>query len=83
MAFVYLVPILPLGLAWGRARIEWEAYKETIRATAEVYGRAAAERLRPEIVRRFTSADYGWMWPFPGAVGRWFEGALAEIPPPP
>jgi hypothetical protein len=83
MAFVYLVPILPLGLAWGRARIEWEAYKETIRATAEIYGRPAAERLRTEIVRRFTSADYGWMWPFPGAVGRWFEDALAEIPPPP
>ena len=26
MAFVYLVPIFPLCLAWGRARIEWEAY---------------------------------------------------------
>ena len=83
MALVYLVPILPLGLAWGRARIEWEAYVETIRATAEIYGRPAAERLRPEIVRRFTSGDYGWMWPFPSAVGRWFEDALAEIPPPP
>src|SRR5438105_4637318 len=41
MAFVYLVPFFPLGLAWGRARIEWEAYVETIRATAEVRGRAA------------------------------------------
>src|ERR1700683_4512657 len=46
MAFVYLVPIFPLGLAWGRARIEWEAYVETIRATLEVYGPLAAERLR-------------------------------------
>jgi len=81
MAFVYLVPILPLGLAWGRARIEWEAYVETIRATAEIYGRPAAERLRPEIVRRFTSGDYGWMWPFPKAVHRWFDAAMAEIPP--
>jgi hypothetical protein len=25
MAIVYLLPIFPLGLAWGRARIEWEA----------------------------------------------------------
>ena len=47
MAFVYLVPFFPLFLAYGRARIEWEAYIETIRATAEVYGRAAAESLRP------------------------------------
>ena len=23
-AFVYLIPIFPVGLAWGRARIEWE-----------------------------------------------------------
>jgi hypothetical protein len=82
MAFVYLIPILPLGLAWGRARIEWEAYRETIRATAEIYGRKAAESLRPEIIRRFTSADYGWMWPFPGVVARWFDQAVAEIPPP-
>jgi hypothetical protein len=80
MAFVYLVPILPLGLAWGRARIEWEAYVETIRATAEIHGREAAERLRPEIVRRFTSGDYGWMWPFPTAVNRWFDAAMVELP---
>ena len=81
MAFIYLIPILPLGLAWGRAWIEWEAYVETIRATAELRGRAAAERLRPEIVRRFTSGDYGWMWPFPRAVNRWFDAALADLPP--
>jgi hypothetical protein len=78
MAFVYLVPLFPLGLAWGRARIEWEAYIETIRATLEVHGHEAAARLRPEIVRRFTSGDYGWMWPFPRTVGRWFDDALAR-----
>ena len=80
MGFVYLIPFFPLGLAWGRARIEWEAYEETIRATFELRGRAAAEALRPEIVRRFTGADYGWMWPFERAVGRWFDEVLAEIP---
>jgi hypothetical protein len=80
MAFVYLVPFLPLGLAWGRARIEWEAYEETIRATYEVYGRDGVSRLRDEIVRRFSSADYGWMWPFPKVVGRWFDAAVAALP---
>ncbi len=80
MGFVYLVPILPLGLAWGRARIEWEAYVETIRATDEVYGRAAALGLRAEIVRRFTSGDYGWMWPFPRAVNRWFDACVGDLP---
>jgi hypothetical protein len=78
MAFVYLVPILPLGFAWGRARIEWEAYVETIRATLEVHGETAAARLRPELVRRFTSGDYGWMWPFPRVIEAWFDAALEE-----
>lgn len=79
MALVYLLPILPLGLAWGRARIEWEAYEETIRATVEIQGEAAARALRPEIVRRYVSADYGWMWPFPRTIERWFDDALGRI----
>jgi hypothetical protein len=78
MAFVYLVPIFPLFLAWGRARIEWEAYVETIRATAEVRGIDAARRLEEEIVLRFTGPDYGWMWPFPQTVRRWFREAVAD-----
>jgi hypothetical protein len=80
MAFVYLLPFFPLGLAYGRARIEWEAYEETIRATFEVHGRAAAEGLRARIVPRFTGGEYGWMWPFPRAVNRWFDAALAALP---
>ena len=79
MAFVYLVPFFPLGLAYGRARIEWEAYEETLRATAEVYGTSAAEGLRAHIVQRFVGGDYGWMWPFPRAVNRWFDEAMQRI----
>jgi hypothetical protein len=80
MAFVYLVPIFPLFLAWGRARIEWEAYEETIRATAEIFGKNAALGLREHIVGRFTGPDYGWMWPFPRTVNRWFDEAVARLP---
>lgn len=79
MAFVYLVPFFPLFLAWGRARIEWEAYVETIRATAEVRGIEAARALEAEIVARFVGPDYGWMWPFPSMVRRWFRAAVAEV----
>jgi hypothetical protein len=79
MSFVYLVPFFPLFFAYGRARIEWEAYVETIRATAEIRGLAAAEALRPEILRRFTGPDYGWMWPFPKSLNRWFDEAIADV----
>ncbi len=81
MTFLYLVPFLPLGLAYGRARIEWEAYTETLRATAELCGLQAAQsaQLRERIVSRFTGPDYGWMWPFRSTVERWYDQALQEL----
>lgn len=81
MALIYLLPILPLGLAYGRARLEWEAYRETLRAVAELRGLEAARTawLRDRIVGQFVSAAYGWMWPFRRAVERWYDKALAEI----
>lgn len=81
MALIYLVPIFPLGLAYGRARIEWEAYAETLRATAELKGLEAARApaLREHVVRQFTSGAYGWMWPFPVAVQKWYDEVVAEL----
>ncbi len=79
MVFLYLVPFCPLGLAYGRARMEWEAYEETLRATAEFYGTAAARGLREALVQRFTGPDYGWMWPFRRTVERWFETTMRAI----
>ncbi|HEV8244668.1 MAG TPA: hypothetical protein VGP93_02830, partial [Polyangiaceae bacterium] len=70
MAFLYIIPFFPLGLAYGRARLEWEAYAETLRATAELKGLSAARdrRLRRSLIARFTGPDYGWMWPFPRSL---------------
>jgi hypothetical protein len=81
MSLLYLLPLFPFGLAWGRARIEWEAYRETLRATAELRGMEAARdpRLHAHIVHQFTSAAYGYMWPFPRQVQRWIDTALDEL----
>jgi hypothetical protein len=81
MILVYILFPLPLGLAYGRARLEWEAYAETLRAVAEVEGIAAARdpALCDMIVRRFTGPDYGWMWPFPATVRRWIAEELDRI----
>jgi hypothetical protein len=79
MALVYIFPLFPIGLAWGRARIEWEAYLETIAATAEIHGLEAARRLEDEIVRRYVGPDYGWMWPFPATIRRWFRAAIDGV----
>lgn len=81
MAFVYLIPFLPMGLAYGRARLEWQAYEETLRATAEVFGleHARSPTLRRRIVSRFTGPAYGFMWPFSKQVNAWYDRALARL----
>lgn len=81
MAVLYFLPILPIGLAYGRARIEWEAYRESLRAIHELEGVDAVRdpALKAWMVERFTGPSYGWMWPFPKAVGRWYDEALLEM----
>jgi hypothetical protein len=81
MAILYVLLPLPLGLAWFRARFEWEAYTESIRVAAELHGRAhvASGPFRERIVSQFTSGAYGWMWPFRGQVERWYDEALAAL----
>lgn len=81
MVLLYGLLPFPLGLAYFRARLEWEAYRETLRAVAELDGLDAARSpaLHDEIVRRFTGPDYGWMWPFPATVRAWIADALEAI----
>ncbi len=81
MTIVYLLLPFPLGLAYGRARLEWEAYTETLRATLDLRGEDALrdEALRTRIVAQFTSPSYGWMWPFRKTVEGWYDGAVATL----
>jgi hypothetical protein len=81
MAFLYIFVFFPFGLAYFRARFEKEAYAETIRATYEVFGPEEARdpELRQSILEQFTSASYGWMWPFRRAMNRWYDRVLAEV----
>ena len=79
MAIAYLLLPLPLGLAWCRMRLEREAYEETVRAAFELGGRAQAARLRAHVIAQFTSGAYGWMWPFPRAVARWYDDFVARL----
>jgi len=81
MSFLYLLVPLPVGLAWFRARFEKEAYAETIRVTAEIWGIEAARQKRAYVVSQFTGGNYGWMWPFRRAMERWYDAVVAELEP--
>lgn len=79
-SLAYLFFPLPFGLAWCRARLEWEAYEESMRATAEYFGaKALNERHKAAIVGLFVGPAYGWMWPFRTDVERWYDEARARI----
>lgn len=81
MGLLYLLVPFPLGLAYFRARFEQEAYEETIRAAAEVYGidYVCTPRFRERIVSQFLGASYGWMWPFSQNINAWYDRAVAKV----
>jgi hypothetical protein len=80
MGFAYLFLPLPVGLAWFRWMLEREAYAAGIRANLAdrvldpPHVVAGLRRvLIAGAVEQLTTGAYGWTWPFPGAVRRWFE----------
>ena len=78
MALAYLLVPLPLGLAWCRARLEWEAYAEGLAVARELFGEAHVRDpgLRAHVVGQFVGPAYGWMWPFRRTVERWYDQVL-------
>lgn len=78
MTLLYLLAPLPMGVAYFRARFEMEAYAESIRAGAEVWGDdyVLGEEYKKYLLSQFTGASYGWMWPFPKKLERWYQRSL-------
>jgi hypothetical protein len=81
MAVLYVLVPLPMGLAYCRARFEMEAYAESIRAAAEVWGPdyPRGTSYRKYVIDQFMGASYGWMWPFRPALERWYDRILATL----
>lgn len=84
MALLYIFVPLPMGLAWFRAYFEKQAYAESIRAAAEVWGPAYPRRpaYRRHIIDQFLGPSYGWMWPFRTGLERWYDRILATVETP-
>lgn len=88
ITLVYVLLPIPMGFAGGRAFLEWQAYRETLTATWQLYGEEAARDpdLHERIVRRYTGPDYGWMWlrgkTIRAAIERHLD-RLGAAPPPP
>ncbi len=83
MTLLYVLLPLPMGVAWFRAYFEKEAYAESIRAAAEVYGPDYPRRTeyRRYVIDQFMGPSYGWMWPFRAGLERWYDQVLATLDP--
>ena len=78
-ALLYLFAFLPLGLAWFRARFEMEAYTETLKAYRQYGADITGPALRASIISQFTSANYGWMWPFRTYMEHWYDSTVQKL----
>lgn len=73
LSYLFLLPTVFTARAWW----EWRAYKETIRAHAEVYGRVS-DSLISGICDRFCGPDYLYMFPFRGVLQRGLAAVREE-----
>jgi len=82
MALLYVFLPLPFGLAWFRAYFEKQAYAESVRAAAEVWGNQypRQDHYRRYVIDQFLGPAYGWMWPFRAGLERWYDAILATLP---
>lgn len=79
-SIAYLLFPLPFGLAYARARFEWEAYRESLRARVDLYGpESLTVEYREFIISQFVGPAYLWMWPFRATVRRWYDAALKDL----
>lgn len=81
MTLLYGLLPLPMGLAYFRAQFEKQAYAESIRAGAEVWGLDEVRdgAFRDSILRQFTGPSYGWMWPFRRSLERWYDSVVEAV----
>jgi hypothetical protein len=78
-AFLYMMVFLPLGLAYFRAMFEEEAYAESLAAYKDYGMDYTSSDCKAWMVSQFTTSAYGWMWPFPSAVGSWFDQTVSKL----
>lgn len=76
---LYLLVFFPVGLAYWRARLEMEAYCESLAAFKEYGADYSSDDRKAWLVKQFTTSAYGYMWPFPRVIEGWFKKAMKKL----
>lgn len=77
-AFLYLC-VLPVGLAFFRTYFEKRAYAAQAAAWQQYGMTYADDQSKSFVSSQFTTSAYGWMWPFPKAIGKWYDSVVAQL----
>lgn len=77
--FLYFFVYFPIGFAWWRAKLEMEAYEESMTAVEEYGGNILHPEYRDAMISHFTGPAYFWMWPFKKSISKWFDQTAARI----
>lgn len=77
--FLYAFCFFPVILSYFRMRCEAEAYEESLQARADYGLDFTSPAYKEHTVGYFTTSTYGWMWPFGGWVGKWFDAAVTKV----
>ena len=79
--FLYLFVFFPIGLAYYRMKYEKEAYEESMRARAHLYGPDALRnaKYRERMIHHFTGPGYFWCWFSRKNIEDWFDSARDRI----
>jgi hypothetical protein len=81
MWFSYMFLWFPCVFAYFRKKYEQEAYEVTIRHRAKESGIRVIEHpeYREMMIKRFTSAQYFWTWPFRKSIEKWYDGVVEQL----
>lgn len=80
---LYLFVPFPVGLAYCRAYLEMEAYKETLRGYYLMSDKNLlvinSASIRSFVLKQFTGSRYFWMWPFKSHLNKWYDRIVQEV----
>jgi hypothetical protein len=74
-SLAYLFFPIPVGFAWARAKLEWEAYAESMRVKSYFQGIDSIKtpEFKEYLFSNFTGPSYLFMMPFRSVLEKWYK----------
>lgn len=80
-ALAYLLFPIPIGFAWARAKLEWEAYTESMRVKSHFSGIQSVKtpEFKEYLFKNFTGSSYMFMMPFKSILEKWYQESIKRL----